>query len=84
MEECSETVDEILKVPENAVKTDVLLYSYKQKRGKKKLIGNYLNFEVNVMLYHTESIQSILNDFNIDLSRSTEVIYHDAALPLMR
>ena len=35
----------------------------------------YLNFEVNVMLYHTESIQSILNDFNIDLSRSTEVIY---------
>lgn len=37
----------------------------------------YLNFEVNVMLYHTESVQNLLNDFNIDLSRSTEVIYSD-------
>lgn len=35
----------------------------------------YLNFEVNVMLYQTESIQGLLNDFNIDFSRSTEVIY---------
>lgn len=37
----------------------------------------YLNFEVNVMLYHTESVRNLLNDFNIDLSRSTEVIYSD-------
>lgn len=37
----------------------------------------YLNFEVNVMLYHTESVQNVLNDFNIDLSRSTEVVYSD-------
>lgn len=37
----------------------------------------YLNFEVNVMLYHTEAVQNVLNDFNIDLSRSTEVIYSD-------
>ena len=37
----------------------------------------YLNFEVNVMLYGTTSIQSLLNDFNIDFSRSTEIIYED-------
>lgn len=37
----------------------------------------YLNFEVNVMLYETQSIQSLLNDFNIDFSRSTEIIYQD-------
>ncbi|MGL4372989.1 MAG: cardiolipin synthase [Turicibacter sp.] len=36
-----------------------------------------LNFEVNVMLYHTQSVQAILNDFNIDFSRSTEVIYEE-------
>lgn len=48
MEEYNETVDEILKVPENAVKTDVLLFTYKRKREKKKLVGYYLNFEVNL------------------------------------
>jgi len=37
----------------------------------------YLNFEVNVMLYHTKSIQALLNDFNIDFSRGTEVIYEE-------
>lgn len=37
----------------------------------------YLNFEVNVMLYQTDSVQSLLNDFNIDSSRSTEVMYSD-------
>lgn len=37
----------------------------------------YLNFEVNVMLYETQSIQSLLNDFNIDFSRSTEIIYQE-------
>ena len=37
----------------------------------------YLNFEVNVMLYHTKSVQTLLNDFNIDFSRGTEVIYED-------
>ncbi len=35
----------------------------------------YLNFEVNVMLYQTQSIEALLNDFNIDFSRSTEIIY---------
>jgi len=35
----------------------------------------YLNFEVNVMLYHTKAIQTLLNDFNIDFSRGTEIIY---------
>lgn len=29
------------------------------------------------MLYETQSIQSLLNDFNIDFSRSTEIIYQD-------
>jgi len=29
------------------------------------------------MLYGTTSIQSLLNDFNIDFSRSTEIIYED-------
>lgn len=37
----------------------------------------YLNFEVNVMLYQTESVQALLNDFNIDFSRSTEIIYQE-------
>ncbi|HAX73972.1 MAG TPA: cardiolipin synthase [Firmicutes bacterium] len=37
----------------------------------------YLNFEVNVVLYETESIQQLLNDFNIDLSRSTELFYEE-------
>lgn len=35
----------------------------------------YLNFEVNVMLYQTQSVEALLNDFNIDFSRSTEIIY---------
>lgn len=35
----------------------------------------YLNFEVNLMLYQTQSIEALLNDFNIDFSRSTEIIY---------
>ena len=37
----------------------------------------YLNFEVNVMLYQTQSIEALLNDFNIDFSRSTEIIYNE-------
>ena len=36
-----------------------------------------LNFEVNVMLYQTESVQALLNDFNIDFSRSTEIVYQE-------
>ena len=35
----------------------------------------YLNFEVNVMLSQTQSVEALLNDFNIDFSRSTEIIY---------
>ena len=27
------------------------------------------------MLYQTQSIEALLNDFNIDFSRSTEIIY---------
>lgn len=37
----------------------------------------YLNFEVNVMLYQTTSVQQLLDDFNLDFSRSTEVQYDD-------
>ncbi len=37
----------------------------------------YLNFEVNVMLYQPQSIASLLNDFNRDFSRSTEIIYSE-------
>lgn len=35
----------------------------------------YLNFEVNVMLYQAKAIEALLNDFNIDFSRGTEIIY---------
>ena len=37
----------------------------------------YLNFEVNIMLYQTESVQQLLDDFNLDFSRSSEIDYND-------
>ena len=37
----------------------------------------YLNFEVNVMLYQTKSVQQLLDDFKLDFSRSSEIDYDD-------
>lgn len=37
----------------------------------------YLNFEVNVMLYHASAIQTLLNDFNVDFSRAHEIKYEE-------